>query len=149
MLFRSLDRFLRYIDRNAYIMMSMYGEGYLSSAKRAVELLYENSTRAIVLDYVTYFVLLISRLLITTIAGYLTAQQTFIGSLHYKWLPVLLVVLGSYFISKGLFSVYSMAVDTLFICFLIDSSNNDGSPERPYFMSKELRKIIKRNTVRS
>lgn len=142
-----LDRFLKYIDRNAYIIMSMYGEGYLKSAKRAVELLYKNSTRALVLDYVTYFVLLVSRLLITGFAGYLTAQEMFTADLHYKWLPVVLVVVGTYFISKGLFSVYSMAVDTLFICFLIDSTNNDGSSERPYFMSKDLRRILKRNTV--
>lgn len=142
-----LDKFLRYIDRNAYIMMSMYGEGYLQSAKRAVELLYKNSTRALVLDYVTYFVLLISRLLITGIAGFITAQVKFTPDLNYFWLPIVLVVLGTYFISKGLFSVYSMAVDTLFICFLIDSTNNDGTVERPYFMSKELRRIVKRSTV--
>lgn len=142
-----LDRFLKYIDRNAYIMMSMYGEGYLASAKRAIELLYKNSTRALVLDYVTYFVLLVSRLLITGFAGYMTAQELFTANLHYKWLPIVLVVLGTYFISKGLFSVYSMAVDTLFICFLIDSTNNDGSAERPYFMSKDLRRIMKHNTV--
>lgn len=144
-----LDRFLKYIDRNAYIMMSMYGEGYLSSAKRAVELLYKNSTRALVLDYVTYFVLLVSRLLITGFAGFITAQEIFTANLHYKWLPIALVVIGTYFISKGLFSVYGMAVDTLFICFLIDSTNNDGSAERPYFMSKDLRRIMKRNTVMS
>lgn len=142
-----LDRFLKYIDRNAYIMMSMYGEGYLQSAKRAVKLLYKNSTRALVLDYVTYIVLFISRFLITGLAGYITAQEVFTANLNYKWLPVALVVLGTYFISKGLFSVYSMAVDTLFVCFLLDSTNNDGSAERPYFMSKDLRRIMKRNTV--
>lgn len=142
-----LDRFLKFIDRNAYIMMSMYGEGYLQSAKRAVGLLYKNSTRALVLDYVTYFVLLVSRLLITGFVGYMTAQEMFTANLHYKWLPIVLVVLGTYFISKGLFSVYSMAVDTLFICFLIDSTNNDGSAERPYFTSKNLRRIMKRSTV--
>lgn len=142
-----LDRFLKYIDRNAYIMMSMYGEGYLASAKRAVELLYKNSTRALVLDYVTYFVLLVSRLLITGIAGYITAQEMFTSNLHYKWLPIVLVVIGTYFISKGLFSVYSMAVDTLFICFLIDSTNNDGSIEKPYFMSKDLRRIMNRARI--
>lgn len=142
-----LERFLKYIDRNAYIMMSMYGEGYLQSAKRAVELLYKNSTRALVLDYVTYFVLLVSRLLITGLAGLITAQEMFTANLHYKWLPIAIVVVGTYFISKGLFSVYSMAVDTLFICFLIDSTINDGSAERPYSMSKDLRRIMKRNTV--
>lgn len=142
-----LDKFLRYIDRNAYIIMSMYGKGYLQSAKIAVKLIYENPARAVVLDYVTYFVLLVSRLLITIAAGFVTAQEVFTSNLHYKWLPIVLVVIGTHFIAKGLFSVYSMAVDTLFICFLIDSKDNDGSAERPYVMSKDLRKIIKRNTI--
>jgi hypothetical protein len=29
-----------------------------------------------------------------------------------------------------------MAVDTLFLCFLEDLERNDGTPERPYYMSK-------------
>lgn len=115
-----LDRFLKYIDRNAYIMMSMYGEGYLKSAKRAVELLYENTTRALVLDYVSCLVLLVSRLLITGLAAYIAAQELITENLHYKWLPLALVVAGTYFVTKGLFNVYSMAVETLFICYLIE-----------------------------
>ena len=35
-----------------------------------------------------------------------------------------------------------MAVDTLFLCFLEDIERNDGSDEKPYFMSKDLRKIL-------
>ena len=35
-----------------------------------------------------------------------------------------------------------MAVDTLFICFLEDLERNDGTPEKPYYMSKSLRKIL-------
>ena len=35
-----------------------------------------------------------------------------------------------------------MAVDTLFLCFLEDLERNDGTPEKPYYMSKSLRKIL-------
>ena len=35
-----------------------------------------------------------------------------------------------------------MAVDTLFLCFLEDLERNDGTPEKPYYMSKNLRKIL-------
>ena len=35
-----------------------------------------------------------------------------------------------------------MAVDTLFLCFLEDMERNDGTPSRPYFMSKGLQKIV-------
>lgn len=35
-----------------------------------------------------------------------------------------------------------MAVDTLFLCFLEDMERNDGTPEKPYFMSRGLQKIV-------
>lgn len=35
-----------------------------------------------------------------------------------------------------------MAVDTVFLCFLVDLENNDGSAEKPYYMSKSLMKIL-------
>ena len=37
--------------------------------------------------------------------------------------------------------VYELAVGTILICFLEDEKRNDGSKEKPYFMSKELRKL--------
>lgn len=35
-----------------------------------------------------------------------------------------------------------MCVDTLFLCFLEDLERNDGSAERPYFMSSTLKKLL-------
>ena len=35
-----------------------------------------------------------------------------------------------------------MAVDTLFLCFLEDLERNDGSPQRPYYMSSNLQAIL-------
>ena len=35
-----------------------------------------------------------------------------------------------------------MAVDTLFLCFLEDLERNDGSHQRPFYMSKSLKKIL-------
>jgi hypothetical protein len=40
------------------------------------------------------------------------------------------------------FDVYEMAVDTLFLCFLEDIERNDGTAEKPYYMSKDLRQIL-------
>ena len=41
-----------------------------------------------------------------------------------------------YFRCSAFFGVYSMAVDTLFLCFLEDLERNDGSEEKPYYMSR-------------
>ena len=48
----------------------------------------------------------------------------------------------TYFIAACFFSVYAMAVDTLFLCFLVDSEENDGTAEKPYYMSEGLMKIL-------
>ncbi|KAK3526825.1 hypothetical protein QTP70_034615, partial [Hemibagrus guttatus] len=64
------------------------------------------------------------------------------SSLNYYWMPIIAVVFGSYLIASGFFSVYSMCVDTLFLCFLEDLERNDGSAEKPYYMSKNLMKIL-------
>lgn len=37
--------------------------------------------------------------------------------LHYNLVPVVIVMIGTYLISSVFFGVYSMAVDTLFLCF--------------------------------
>jgi choline transporter-like protein 2/4/5 len=40
-----------------------------------------------------------------------------------------------------------MAIDTLFLCFLQDSEINDGSKEKPFYMSKKLMKILGKKNV--
>ncbi|KAG8428984.1 hypothetical protein GDO86_018659, partial [Hymenochirus boettgeri] len=68
-------------------------------------------------------------------------------TLNYYWVPILTVILGSYLIAHGFFSVYGMCVDTLFLCFCEDLERNDGSLERPYYMSTELSTILLRKDV--
>ena len=53
-------------------------------------------------------------------------------SVNSIWLPTLIVFVGSYLIAMGFFNVYSMAVSTIFLCFLEDLDRNDGSPVNPY-----------------
>ena len=39
--------------------------------------------------------------------------------------------------------VYQMALGTINFCFLDDEDRNDGSAEKPYYMSKSLRALAK------
>ena len=57
-------------------------------------------------------------------------------TLNFPLLPTVLITLAAYLISSCFFSVYEMAIDTLFLCFLQDSEINDGSREKPFYMSK-------------
>lgn len=52
--------------------------------------------------------------------------------------PVIIACLFAYLVAHCFLSVYEMVVDSLFLCFAIDSKYNDGSPGREYYMDKAL-----------
>lgn len=149
--FWCLEKFLKFLNKNAYIMIAIYGKNFCTSAKEAFKLLMRNVVRVVVLDKVTDLLLLVGKLVIVGIVAIptffvFTRKVDFLNGhvpeLNYYMLPVLTISVGAYIIASSFFSVYGMAVDTLFLCFLEDCERHDGSEEKPYFMSKELMKIL-------
>ncbi|XP_054896790.1 choline transporter-like protein 2 isoform X3 [Poeciliopsis prolifica] len=152
--FWCLEKCIKFLNRNAYIMIAIYGKSFCTSARNAFFLLMRNIVRVAVLDKVTDFLLFLGKLLIVGIVGIFSffffsgrikVVENAAPSLNYYWVPILTVVVGSYLIAHGFFSVYAMCVDTLFLCFLEDLERNDGSSERPYFMSQNLLNVIKKS----
>lgn len=107
------------------------------------------------LNGVVGFILFLGRLLIAALVGTLAFffftkgfyvapayKEYFAPDLHYYWVPLIAVILGSYFIATTFFTVFEMAIDTVFLCAMKDLSIHDGSPEKPYFMSTKLLKIL-------
>uniref|UniRef100_A0A8C2HIV7 Choline transporter-like protein n=1 Tax=Cyprinus carpio TaxID=7962 RepID=A0A8C2HIV7_CYPCA len=149
--FWCLEHFIKFMNRNAYIMISIYGKNFCASARDAFFLLMRNVMRVAVLDKVTDFLLFLGKLLISGSVGVLaffffTRQipviQEEVPSLNYYWVPLLTVIFGSYMIAHGFFNVYAMCVDTLFLCFCEDLERNDGSPSKPYYMPPGLHRIL-------
>ncbi|XP_054109793.2 choline transporter-like protein 4 isoform X1 [Callithrix jacchus] len=154
-----LEKFIKFLNRNAYIMIAIYGKNFCVSAKNAFMLLMRNIVRVVVLDKVTDLLLFFGKLLVVGGVGVLSfyffsGRIQGLGKdfesphLNYYWLPIMTSILGAYVIASGFFSVFGMCVDTLFLCFLEDLERNDGSLDRPYYMSKSLLKILgKKNEV--
>ncbi|XP_066842618.1 choline transporter-like protein 2 isoform X1 [Anser cygnoides] len=154
--FWCLEKFIKFLNRNAYIMIAVYGTNFCTSARNAFFLLMRNIIRVAVLDKVTDFLFFLGKLLIVGSVGILAfffftqrikLVQDTAPPLNYYWVPILTVIVGSYLIAHGFFSVYGMCVDTLFLCFCEDLERNDGSPERPYYMSPELSAILLKGTL--
>ncbi|CAG5041956.1 unnamed protein product [Parnassius apollo] len=151
--FWCLENFLKFINKNAYIMCAVHGKNFCTSARDAFSLLMRNIVRVIVLDKVTDFIFFLSKLLISIGVGfavYYLLQWNYVYEvtqgerLHYSYIPAIILSIATYLICTIFFNVYSMAVDTLFLCFLEDCERNDGSVEKPYVMSKNLMKILGR-----
>ncbi|XP_052789549.1 choline transporter-like protein 2 [Mya arenaria] len=148
-----LEKFLRFLNKNAYILIAIHGKNFCASAKDAFFLIMRNIVRIVVLDKVTDFILFISKLCCVSAVGAasffffggyinITYFSDYVPTLNYFFTPVILVIIGTFLIASLFFSVYSMAVDTLFMCFLEDLEMNDGSAEKPYYMSKGLMKVL-------
>ncbi|XP_068729882.1 choline transporter-like protein 4 [Montipora capricornis] len=141
--FWCLEKFLKFLNKNAYIMIAVHGKNFCVSAKDAFFLLMRNVLRVVVLDKVTDFILFLGQLTITAALGigsfYWFEREK---NLNYYLAPVIIITVGAYVVAHAFFSVYNMAIDTIFLCFLEDSERNDGTQEKPYYMSKSLRKIL-------
>ncbi|KAF2073423.1 hypothetical protein CYY_005271 [Polysphondylium violaceum] len=141
-LFGCFERFIKFIDKNAYIMISIYGYSFCAGAKRGFTLILSNILRVAAVNMVGSFLMFLGRVFITAatvgISLYMLQKNT---DLTFYVIPAILIGFIAFAISTGFMSVYDMAIDTILLCFCEDSERNDGSPERPYYMSKSLRKF--------
>uniref|UniRef100_A0A669DBV9 Choline transporter-like protein n=1 Tax=Oreochromis niloticus TaxID=8128 RepID=A0A669DBV9_ORENI len=138
--------FIYFLNRNAFIMMAIYGKNFCTSSKDAFFLLMRNVVRKYIFAcYSIRFLLFFSGVLaFFFFSRKIPVFQEEVPSLNYIWVPLLTVIFGSYMIAHGFFNVYAMCVDTLFLCFCEDLERNDGSSSRPYYMSPGLHKILRK-----
>ena len=67
--FWCLEKFIRFINRNAYIICAIKGTNFCKSAQSAFNLLMRNLVRVAVLDRVVDFLLFLGKLVIVLITG--------------------------------------------------------------------------------
>ncbi|CAG7662769.1 unnamed protein product [Allacma fusca] len=142
-----LDKFIKYLSRNAYIEIAIYGYGFCPAAKRAFNIITSNALRLATINSIGDFVLFLAKITIvalTTLCGYYIFQANLSEgeTLEGEWGLIGIGAVLAYFISHCFISIYEMTVDTIFICFCEDTKMNDGDL-KPYFMSKGLMEFIK------
>lgn len=105
-------------------MCAVHGKPFCSSARNAFSLLVRNVLRAIAIDQVTNFLFFIMRVFVTVGMG-TAAYFYFISNnpdelqekSEYVYVPVAVISFGTWLICGLFLDIYSMAVDTLFLCF--------------------------------
>ncbi|KAM6217071.1 choline transporter-like protein 5 [Rhynchocyon petersi] len=129
--FWCLETAVKFINKNAYIMIAIYGKNFCKSAKDAFNILMRNVVRVAVMDKVTDFVLILGKILVSGSVGvmaFLIFTQRIPDilkgptTLNYYWAPML-IKLGE------------------------DIERNDGSAEKPYFITPSLHKILSKKQL--
>lgn len=112
-----IERFLQFLNKNTFIMVAIHGNPFCQSMRDAFNLLMRNIASVYVTNKVTAFQFAIFNIAIASGMGGLTylflpdTQSQLIGY------PIMISIVGSFMVSATFFGVYSMAIDTLFLCF--------------------------------
>jgi len=138
------EKLLKYITKNAYIMVAMYGCSFCKGAKEAISNLVSNVGRIAVVNFINNLISMLSILVIvclSTVIEYLSLEHGEIGrEINSSALSVLLTALTSFWIANGFMQLYDVTVDTILMCFCVDVALNRDS--KAYYMGTSLRKIF-------
>lgn len=143
------EKCLKFLSRNAYILIAMKGNSFCSAAYQSFWLIFKNLFQIGAVNLISNFLLLLARITIT--AGSAVLMFLFIDSnddfssggkdeLNFPITPVIAVAVMAWFVASMFMGVYDLAVDTILLCFCEDKKVNEASGK--YFMSDELRKYI-------
>jgi len=136
------ERFMKFININAYIETAIYGYNFCRAAMKAFQLLMANALRVAAINSIGTFVLFLGKMVVviaTGVISYYILKDN--REVQYFWPQIVVSVLFSYLIAHTFIGVYEMAIDTIFLCFCEDSSRNDGI-NKPYYMSRDLMQFV-------
>merc|ERR1712222_234546 len=121
------DKCLKYLARQAYIMVAMYGFNFCKASIMAVMLITSNVLQVAAVNAINRYVMLLGKLVVVVscvIAGYMwvTYSPDFQGENElFALLPVLAVVgIFGLSVASYVFNIYNVGVETILLCFCQD-----------------------------
>lgn len=148
-----LEKCLKFLSKNAYIMIAMKGKGFCSAAKDAFFTILANIAQVGTVAAISGILLLLAKVLIAVGCSILVFfaidqnEEFGVGGtqeLASPVIPILLTAILSWFVASTFMGVYEMAIDTILICFCEDKKINATSGK--FYMSDELQQYVEKNS---
>jgi len=129
-----VEKCLKFLNKNAYIQIAIYGYGFCRAARSAFFLLLRNLARVFAVSKVSDFVLFLGKILIpvaTTMLAYLVLAYGKDGSeMNGIIAPLVLTYLLAYFVSCMFNEIYGMCIQTILLCYVADEEMFENPAER-------------------
>lgn len=134
------ERFIKFLTKNAYVMIAVYGYSFCNSARRAMKIIINNPLRIAALNFINVFIMILGKLFITlvTTIGAFVYLRNYVTNLNYFFFPLGFIAVWVFVEACIIMSIWDMAVHTILFCFVEDEARNDGTADKPYHMGKEL-----------
>lgn len=145
----SFENFFKYINHNAYTIVSMEGIGFCLAASRAWHVIVGNALRLSAVNSIGDFILFLAKCLVTLVIG-TAALFTFRSNseLHFHAIPIIIICLFSFFVAHCVISLHEVVIDTLFLCVCEDKNiNGEMWHKSPIIkLSKPKKRIVKNSS---
>jgi len=137
--FWCLEKFLQYLNRNAYVLIAIHGYSFFSGCVQAFNLIIRNCVRVATINWVGDFSLFLGRVFVS---GAVTVLSIVLfmnnEKVSFFAVPAIIVFFLSYIIAGAFTQIFEIGIDSMFLCFMEDEERNDGSPGREKFAPPEL-----------
>ncbi|VEN34311.1 unnamed protein product [Callosobruchus maculatus] len=115
--FYCLEKFIRYLNHNAYTVIAIDGSNFCKAAGTAFEVLTSHALQVATINSLGDFILFLGKCFVTAITGCAglaifrsNPQLTFYAA------PTLLVCIFAFFVAHCVLSLYEMVLDTVYLC---------------------------------
>ena len=142
-----IERFIKYLNKNAYIQVALHSTSFCVSAKEAFFLILRNAGRFLTLGSIGHIFQLLGKGIISissTYFGYLiiTHPSKWENQIHSPVFPTIVFLLISFLIAEVFMSVYGMACDTILHCFLVDEEICKRNGRNPMHSPETLKDFL-------
>ncbi|XP_014482169.1 PREDICTED: CTL-like protein 1 [Dinoponera quadriceps] len=123
--FYCLEKFIRYMNHNAYTVVAIEGTHFCNAAKIAFTTLVNNALQIAVINGFGDFILFLGKCFVTAATG--SIGLIFMKQdprLHFYAAPIFVTCVFSFFIAHCIISLYETVIDTLFLCICEDKNLN-------------------------
>ncbi|KAL9655755.1 hypothetical protein ABK040_004983 [Willaertia magna] len=147
-----IEKIVKYINKNAYIMIAVHGSGFCQSASRAFVIIVENILIVGTTNTISDVVLFLARVTITVFSSvicYLLIDlnntygffKPIMPTIDYAIIPSVVAAIATFFITTMFMLMYETAIDTILICVSYELFINPDEKQGPYYMSSRLRRV--------
>lgn len=125
--FYCLEKFIRYLNHNAYTVIAIDGSNFCAAAGTAFEVLTSHAMQVATINSLGDFILFLGKCFVTAVTGCVgLAIFRHNVDLRFYAAPTLIVCIFAFFIAHCILSLYEMVLDTVYLCMCQSGETPDG-----------------------
>jgi len=144
------ERFVKFLNKNAYIQIALTGKNFCLAAKDAFFLILRNPLRFGVVNGIGAIFIFFGKVFvasITALIGFLviTKWDRFSAQLYSPFIPTFVMFVFAYAIGAVFMTVYGLASDAILACFVVDEELNQKKNAPARHCPESLRTFLNKN----